>query len=144
MTIPASLRERAVFADTSALYAALDRSDQWHSRAADGFLRLAQQRRPFVTTNLVVGEVHTLALTRLGTAAGLQWLETAPSLVVVYQRETHHAGVLRTLQGYGGIALSYSDAFALVVMKEMGLGSVFTFDRGFQSAGSKIYPRRLF
>lgn len=144
MTIPARLSERAVFADTSALYAAMDRSDQWHQRAADGFLSLAQQRRPFVTTNLVVSEVHALALTRLGTQAGLRWLETVPSLVVVYQRDAHHTAIVRTLQGYAGIRLSYSDAFALVVMREMELGSVFTFDRGFQTAGFQTYPGRLY
>ena len=60
MITPRSLRERSVFVDTPSFYALLDRSDRRHSEAREGFGRLAQERRPLFTSNLIVPETYVL------------------------------------------------------------------------------------
>lgn len=143
MAFPRSVRERAVFVDAAAFYAALARNDQWHGLAVEGFQRLAQELRPITTTNLVISEVHALALARLGTGPALGWLQRVPSLPTVYQREAHHNAVLQVLREFDHVRLSYSDALAFVVMRELGLNTVFTTDRAFQSCGWSIFPSPL-
>src|SRR5687768_5408350 len=57
------------FADTSALYALLDRDDTFHERAVAGWRELVERRESLVTHNYVCVETVALALRRLGPIA---------------------------------------------------------------------------
>ena len=129
------LRERAVFVDTSAFYAYLDRADQWHEKAVQGFLLLSQERRPLFTTNLVMAETYTLALYRLAFPTAMAWLSALESVNLVYQRREHHSKLQALLERYRGHGFSYTDAFSFTAMEEEGISVAFAFDRHFQEYG---------
>ncbi len=140
MRVPQSLSERAVLVDTSAFYARLDQSDQWHQEATKGFDLLAQERRPLFTTNLVVGETFALTLRRLGSPIAMQWLEALGTFNLVFQKEEHHPSVVDLLRRYPAAAFSYVDVFSLLTMEEIGIPAAFTFDRQFQRQGWRVFP----
>ena len=57
---------RAVFVDSSAWYAMVDADDSGHALAVRRFRRLAESRRPMLSTNHVIGGTYTLLRGRLG------------------------------------------------------------------------------
>jgi predicted nucleic acid-binding protein len=66
---------RAVFTDTSGLYALIDEQDQHHPGAREIFDTLAQARSQIVLTNFIRAETHALILNRLGHHLAYRFLE---------------------------------------------------------------------
>ena len=63
-----------ILVDTSAVFALLDRSDDYHASAKSTLDSLRRRRvEPFLT-NFVVAETHALALSCLGVAIARRWL----------------------------------------------------------------------
>lgn len=143
MTATSSLIERSVLVDTSAFYAMLDRSDQWHSEAVKGFHLLAQEKRFLYATNLIVAETYTLAMTRLGYPIAIGWQKALDNLNLVFQNQGHHRMVQSLLERYQGHGFSYTDAFSFIAMEETGIRTAFAFDRHFQEYGWANFPMPL-
>jgi predicted nucleic acid-binding protein len=57
---------RSVFLDTSALFAAASTSERRHADAAAALRSLLSGAAPLLTTDLVVAELHALAMRRAG------------------------------------------------------------------------------
>lgn len=139
MTTPRSIRERSVFIDTSAFYALLDERDRWNSEAQRQFTVVTDERRPLVTSNLVVAETHVLLLRALGRAAALRWLDSL-DINLIFQTEADHGEVYQLLARYEDKNFSYTDAFSFVVIERLGLGAAFTFDAHFRQYGVEVLP----
>lgn len=139
MTTPRSLQERAVFVDTSAFVALLDARDQWSREARDQFTLVTDDRRPLVTSNLIVAETHVLVLRALGRRAAYRWLESL-DLNLIFQTERDHARVLELLAQYDDKAFSYTDALSFVLMERLGIPTAFTFDDHFRQYGVAVVP----
>ena len=139
MTTPRSLRERAVFADTSALFALLDRRDRWHDIASETFNRLARERRPLFTSNLVVAETYILAREALGHTLATAWLVSL-DVNLVFQTESDHQEVSELLARYADRDFSYADALSFVLIERLGLGAALTFDSHFRQYGVAVQP----
>lgn len=90
--------DRFLFVDTSAFYARLDRSDQWHQRAVAGFTELARRSAVLVTSNLVVVETHQLTSQRLGFQAARDWLALLVDFNVRFQTSEEHQRVEQILR----------------------------------------------
>lgn len=138
MTTPRSIRERSVFVDTSALYALADRADRVHEEAQRRFDRIAQERRPLVTSNLIVAETYALMRRALGHAAATRWLEHV-DVDVVFQTPTEHERARDLLARYADKAFSYTDAVSFVLMERLEIPVAFTFDADFQQYGLEVY-----
>ncbi len=139
MIIPRTIRERSIFVDTSAFYALLDRSDQWHSEALQGFERLAQERRSLFTSNLIIAETYILARYALGYGIAVRWLESL-DLNLVFQTDTDHEQVRTVLAQYEDKDFSYTDVASFVVMERLGVPTAFTFDAHFLQYGLEVLP----
>ena len=61
------------FADTSALYAAVDARDAYHRDTAPLVRQLAQAGRMIITTDYIVAETLNLAVARRGKARPREW-----------------------------------------------------------------------
>ncbi|MCY4581627.1 MAG: PIN domain-containing protein [Chloroflexi bacterium] len=132
--------DRFFFVDTSAFYARLDRSDQWHQRAVLGFLELARRNAILVTSNLVVAETHNLAWQRLGFQVARDWLALLADFNVRFQTSEEHQRTEQVLRSPIGPHLSYVDAASIVVMEAVSLSTIFSFDSDFALAGFSLYP----
>lgn len=138
MAIPRSFLGYAVFIDTSAFYAFLDRSDRWHKEAVEGFKKLASERRPIYTTNLVIAETYALILVRLGLSVAQSWLE-ALRVNLFFQRREDHERVKALLLKYRDKDFSYTDGFSFLAMEELGIKTAFAFDPHFLQYGWQVY-----
>lgn len=132
--------DRFLFVDTSAFYARLDPSDQWHQRAVNGFVELARRNAILVTSNLVVAETHQLTWQRLGFQAARDWLSLLADFNVRFQTSEEHQRTEQVLRSPIGPHLSYVDAASIVAMETVSLSTIFSFDSDFAFAGLTLFP----
>jgi predicted nucleic acid-binding protein len=138
-TFPESIRQRAVFVDAVAFYAAMDSRDQNHTLAQEGFARIVRERRPLVTSNLVVAETYALARSRLGHGAASAWLGSL-DLSIEYQQPSDHERVVILLARYSDKGFSYTDAASFVMMERLDIPLAFTFDAHYRQYGIAVMP----
>ncbi len=141
MTLPSVGWRRAVLVDTSAFYAILDPHDQWHTHAQRGIQGLARERRPLVTSNLVVAETYRLTMHRLGKPLADEWLRALTHVTLVFQTEEDHVDTMALLTSARDV-LTYTDAAALVAMERLGIHTAFSFDHHFEYRGFTLVPER--
>ena len=127
---------RAVFVDTSAVYALLVSSDVRHEAARRSFARLSSSATPLLTTSYVLIETTALLGRRVGLDAVRRFHEDlVPLLEVVWVDDTlHYTGLGRLLEGQLQ-DLSLVDAVSFVVMRNQGMEDAFAFDRHYEDEG---------
>jgi predicted nucleic acid-binding protein len=130
---------RAVFVDSGAFYAAVDRRDARHADAVAGFAAIRHQGRKLFTSNLVVSEAHGLTLRRLGRTIAARWLVSLPNNVV-FQANQDHKQALAVLARYQDQDFSYTDAVSFVIMERLGIRTAFAFDADFRIYGFEVIP----
>jgi len=132
---------REVFADTSALYALVDRNDAGHAAAKRAVGRLVDTDRRIVTTDYIVAETVNLGDARGGALVAnrvldlveqssgirLEWIGTDrfDAAKVFFRKHSDH--------GY-----SFTDCTSFVVMRELRLADALTTDRHFREAGFTV------
>jgi uncharacterized protein len=132
-----------VFVDAAAWVAVVDRGDTHHEAAVACHLRLMNERRLLVTTNLVVTEAHALILRYGGYRTAINFLESVRStlrLVKVFEDEALEVDAEATLRRFADQDFSLADAVSFSVMRQRGIEEAFTFDRHFSTAGFVIVP----
>jgi predicted nucleic acid-binding protein len=133
---------RAVFLDASAWFGALSPRDQWHDVAKKAYLAAAHGGYAFVTTTLVVAEVHALVLRGRNAATGRRFLAAAlhaPSVLVLgVDLALARDAVREWIDGYEDQPFSFCDAVSFEVMRREGITHALAFDRHFKSAGFQL------
>jgi predicted nucleic acid-binding protein len=126
-----------VFADTSALYALLDRDDRFHIAARTRFAALVGEE--IVTHSYVLVEMIALIQRRLGAEAVRRFSQDfLPALSTVWVDEATHASGLAALLAALPTDVSLVDFVSFQVMRERGIDRAFAFDEDFQAAGFAI------
>lgn len=136
---------RTVFLDTSAWLAALSGRETGHAVCRDGYAGLVQSGAWFVTTNLVVAELHALVGRERGSRVALGLLdalhEDGRHEVVYVTRDVERAAADRWLRPFADAAFSLTDATSFEVMRERRIRDAFTLDHHFARAGFQMVPR---
>jgi predicted nucleic acid-binding protein len=131
-----------VFVDSSAWFAVASASDGRHA-AADALVRHAVARGiALVTTNLVLAEIHRLALVRMGVrpaSALLERIDASRLVSLVHATAEHHGAARRWLTKLADQPISYVDAVSFAVMEQTRCDVAMTFDRHFAVAGFRIW-----
>ncbi len=112
--------------------------DQHHSEADALFRSLIGSKRPLVTTNLVVAEVHRLILFRVGPEAArivVDRIEASPLLTIEFAGEAHHRRALDWLDRLSDQKITYTDAISFAVMTALRCKTTVSFDQDFEIAG---------
>jgi len=131
-----------VFADTSALYALLVRTEEGHAEVAAAFSRLLRGRRPLVTSNYVVLETAALLQRRIGLPAVRDFDERiAPLLTVRWITEPLHRRAMDRLIRADRRGVSLVDCTSFEVMEAEAITEAFALDRDFAAAGFRLVPR---
>lgn len=137
-SLPRSIRQRAVFVDTSALFAFVDATDQWHGQARQAFTTITAEGRPLFTSNLVLAEAHALVMRRFGASAASDWLRDF-DFSLVFQTFADHERALSLLGRYRDTGFSYTDAVSFVIMEREGASTAFAFDDHFRRYGWSLF-----
>lgn len=125
-----------VFVDTSAFLPLLNRSDEDHEAASLIWARLRSERASLSCTNYVLLESFALLQNRLGMEAvkGLQE-KIVPLLQVEWIDLSLHQSGIAALLLANLRRLSLVDCTSFIMMRRLGIDTVFAFDQHFAEQG---------
>ncbi len=132
---------KLVFVDTSGFYAFLDRTDPFHDKAKNLFVRARDEKWRLLTTSYVVHESWALIQARLGWEAVEDWLGSlVPLCEVEWVDETlHRLGSARARQAKER-RLSLTDCVSFEVMSASGCSEAIADDEHFRKSGCVLPP----
>ena len=129
----------SVFADTSALYAVIVRTESVHEVVRSTFTKLLEGRRPIRTTSFVVVETLALLQHRIGLSAARDFDEhILPKIRVHWVDEPLYRLGTERLWREDRRDLSLVDCVSFEFMKAEGLTTAFAVDRHFSDAGFRL------
>ena len=133
---------KALFVDTSALYAMLDANDRYHPAAAETWRALlADEATLLLTSNYVLVETFALVQHRLGIEAVRAFQQdVVPVLTVLWVDAEVHQAAVAALLAAGRRDLSLVDCTSFELMRRHGLDTAFTFDADFEEQGFRCVP----
>jgi predicted nucleic acid-binding protein len=132
--------KNAVFIDSGAFIAFLDRSDALHQPAVALFSR---RPRRWYTSVAVVSESYGWFLHRLGEGAARTFrllVDELPSLHVLGADAAHLGAVHEKLEQLRGTKLTWVDASSLVNLEQRGISTVWGTDHHLGIEGAKVIP----
>jgi predicted nucleic acid-binding protein len=132
---------RNVFADTSALYTLVNRSDSTHEAARTEVARLVRAGRQLVATDYIVAETVNLANARGGALVAcrvLDLLEQSRGLHIEWIGPDRFDAAKAIFRKHADHAYSFTDCTSFVTMLELKLSDALTTDRHFQGAGFQV------
>ncbi|MCK6628296.1 MAG: PIN domain-containing protein [Anaerolineae bacterium] len=131
-----------VIADTSGLYALVDRNDPHHSQAAN-FLKAQAGVGSLLLANHVFDETMTLVKARLGMQVALQLgirLRTSRFVEMVIFSTAEEQETWRVFSHYTDKEWSYTDCACLVLARQRDIQQAFSFDHHFAQMGLVKVP----
>ncbi len=128
------------FVDTSALYAAIDRSDAMHPVVAPAFRELLD-REWLVTSSYVVVETAAIVQSRLGMPAARDLHERLlPALDVAWVDEDVHRSAVAALLAAERRDVSLVDYVSFEIMRRRSIWRALAVDPHFTEAGFDVVP----
>jgi predicted nucleic acid-binding protein len=123
-----------IMVDTSAIYALIDRSDEWHKKAITLCKKLSTQNVDLILTNFILAETHALILSRVGHQLAREWVK---NLIWKIERvkEEDEKRAKEIIVAYQDKSFSYTDATTFAVMERLKLDVVLAFDNHFTQFG---------
>lgn len=131
-----------LIADTSGLYALVDRNDPHHAQAAS-FLKAHVQPGCLLVSNHVFDETMTLVKARLGMRVALQLglrLRNSRFVEMVVFSPAEEGATWRVFSRHTDKDWSYTDCACLVLARGRGVQEAFSFDRHFAQMGLTMLP----
>jgi predicted nucleic acid-binding protein len=132
----------AVIADTSGLYALVDRRDPHHARAV-AFLKAQAVVNSLLVSNHVFDETMTTVKARLGMQVALQLgirLRNSRFVEMVLFSQAEEQETWHIFSHYTDKAWSYTDCACLVLARQRDVQQAFSFDRHFDQMGLVKVP----
>lgn len=133
-----------VFLDTSGWLAAVNDRAPSHQAALRAYEEVFRTGGHFVTTNLVVAEMHSLTVKHRGPQIALRLLEELrrdPTHEIRYvDRDLESEAVDRWIQHGGQAAADLTDIVSLEVMRKEGIQTALATDAVFRMAGFRVIP----
>lgn len=138
------MAKRDVLADTSALYAFVDRNDASHVAARDAVARILNEGRRIVATDYLIAETVNLANARGGTTVAMRVLdlvEQSAGIRVEWIGADRFGAAKTFFRKFSDHRYTFTDCTSFVVMRELRLTEALTTDRHFAEAGfSALLP----
>lgn len=132
-----------IFVDTGPLLARYLPSDQHHQAAKIVWNELALAGESFAITNLVVTEFVTLLVRRASSAFAAERARRlyASSLwTILRATEADGTQAIVLLEQLAGHRVGFVDCISFAMMRSRRLGTAFTFDAHFRTAGFEVTP----
>ena len=129
-----------VLLDTSALYALISSSDEFHQEADAIYRRLLAGDTELWVTSYVLVEFGALVHHRLGFDILARFVDAVEGVFeTVWLEARTHAEAWEKLNGRGGKGLNFVDWTTQLTAEALG-ATVFTFDGDFAREGSPVLP----
>ncbi len=136
-----SMLSEYIFVDTSAFYALLDRSDQFHSPAKAVWPALLEDGITLVTTNYVVSETVTVLQYRIGFEAASLWYKDIFGILTVrWVDEDTHRLACELWMNLGRQHYSLVDCVSYITMNQNRIEKAFCFKENYAAQGFELLP----
>jgi len=133
-----------VFVDTSGWLAAINTRDTHYHSVVETYDDLVAKRTSFVTSSLVVAEMHILIVRDRGAAAGCALLDaiyTDPLYrVAAVDRDLESEATDRWLRKFADQRFNFTDAVSFEIMRRERIGDALALDHHFEIAGYRLLP----
>jgi predicted nucleic acid-binding protein len=129
------------FLDSGIFIALMSRKDRWHEQAVALF---GGPTPPWSTSVLVISETYTWFLHRMGEEQARAFrtlVDNLKGLRVLDATREHHVAVVRMLDRFRGMKLSYTDASSLVHLEQRKIKCVWSTDHHLGIGGAEVLPR---
>ena len=127
---------KQIFIDTSAFYALMDRSDQYHNQAKNFWSIILNKEILLNTSNYIIMETGALVQNRLGFNAADIWYRDILGVIdVLWIKETAHQMAYELWLNMGKKKLSLVDCVSFITMRSHQIETVFGFDKHFKNQG---------
>jgi predicted nucleic acid-binding protein len=129
-----------VLIDTSAFYALVSGSDEFHFKAKTTYERLIDQKMELYTSSYIFVESAALIQHRLGLATLEKFVESIKeSIYILWVDERPHWQAWEILKNRLRERLSFVDCTTIVLTKALN-AKVFAFDEDFSREGLSLLP----
>lgn len=134
---------KALFVDTSAFIALIDKDDQYHGTAKEFYKLKLKPPFKLTTTNFVICETINFLRARLPLKYAVEFREDILSSKII---STIHITpkiedtAFDLMKAHKDKTYSFTDCTSFVVMKELGISTSFTFDEHFKQIGFTVVP----
>lgn len=133
---------RNIFVDTSAFYAFLNKSDEFHQAAEKEFSTFDPDTTILTCSSYVILETLTLLQRRIGLDPVRKWRTTfQPILDVVWVGAELHEKALSAFIASEQRTVSLTDWTSFEIMQQRQIEDVFTFDLHFARYGFNLFPK---
>ncbi len=130
-----------IFIDTSAILAILDADDQNYKKAKKKWEELISKECTLVCSNYVLIETFALIQNRLGMKAVRSFQEdVVPMLTIEWVDEIIHQDGVASVLAANRRELSLVDCVNFDFMRQLGIKTVFAFDKHFKERGFECIP----
>jgi predicted nucleic acid-binding protein len=131
------------FMDTSGWIAVFDKSDQSYPLAFPFWNQAAAKVGTLYTSDYVLDETLTLLNVRINHAAAVEFgriILSSKVISIISVTTSRWDGAWELFKKYNDKDFSFTDCTSFLIMREINLGEVFTFDKHFQQMGFTLIP----
>lgn len=133
------LKNKAVFVDTSAWFALLNKKDRDHQKIKNIYQTLLENSNTLITSNQVLGETFTLLRYKVkNNELPFKFIELVNDSILikrVFIEEKTERAAVKILRNYKDHKFSYVDATSFAVMNRLELKYALSLDIHFAAAG---------
>ncbi len=123
----------AIFVDSSAIIALVDRDDNTHAAAVAAYGNLLAEGYKLFTTNYVISETFDLLSTGVGPDVARRFLRDCKLAIYHADEQDERRAKRVVLRQTGPNGLTLTDAVSFVVMERLNVADAFAVDPGFLS-----------
>lgn len=131
-----------IFVDTSAWLALDDKNDRYHNKAVAKSSEIKRQRIEIITSEYIIDETITLIRYRVSHQAAVIFGDSLLNSSIVRIVDVTDEDRIKTweiFKKYEDKELSFTDCTSFVLIKNLRLQKVFTFDKHFKQMGFEIF-----
>jgi predicted nucleic acid-binding protein len=130
-----------IFVDTSALFALINSSDEFHQQAKDQWKLLLEKKDSLFSNNYIILESISLIQRRYG----MEWIhalhtEVLSLIEISWVDESQHQAAVNTFLKSNRRQLSLVDCNSFETIRRLGIETVFAFDEHFREQGFNVIP----
>lgn len=125
-----------ILVDTSAFYALIEPSDDFHTKAKEKLESLIENRNELITHNYLLAECYALFSRRLGFSVVRQFYRDVYQMCrVLWVSQSQHERSSKAYVHQKTLRYSFVDCVSFELMRANGIRRYFSFDNDFRHAG---------
>jgi len=135
-----------IFIDSSAFYLIINKSERLHKIAKKTFNKIILDNDILVTSDYIIDETLTLVSRKWGKYYAIEFwdsIKNSDILKVMKLSERQFYKTIDLFRKYKDHNFSFTDYSCFIIMNDLKINKVFTFDKHFLNFGIDCYPKNF-